>query len=169
MAQEVDPTVAAELVDHPSTARVADFDAFYRRSWPRFVRTAALLAQDQSVADEIAQEAFVQVLHRWDEMVDPSAYLYQCVVNGARTYHRRRRVVREKLTVLAGLSSADQEFGELADVVASLPFRQRAVIVLRYWCDLTENEIAATIGCRPGTVKSLSSRALARLSTEVPR
>lgn len=69
--------------------------------------------------------------------------------------------------MLAASTSLVQHHEELADVVAALPFRQRAVIVLRYWCDLSEAEIAAALECRPGTVKSLSSRALARLNKEI--
>jgi RNA polymerase sigma factor (sigma-70 family) len=58
-------------------------------------------------------------------------------------------------------------FDELADAIARLPFRQRVVIVLRYYADLTEADIAHALGCRPGTVKSLASRALATLSKEI--
>ncbi len=164
-----------DIAEPGVTERVADvrgedasgFDRFYREKWPRFVRLAALLSQDESVAEEIAQDAFAQVFDRWAVLREPAGYLHQCVVNGSRTYHRHHGVVRQKLPVLAGALSLEQHFGELADVVAALPFRQRAVIVLRYWCDLSEGEIAEALGCRPGTVKSLSSRALARLNKEV--
>ena len=69
--------------------------------------------------------------------------------------------------LLAVHSSDEFRFDELADAIARLPFRQRAVIVLRYYADLTEAEIADALGCRPGTVKSLASRALATLSKEI--
>ena len=63
--------------------------------------------------------------------------------------------------------SYEARFDELADAIARLPFRQRAVIVLRYYADLTETDIAHALECRPGTVKSLASRALAALSKEI--
>ena len=65
--------------------------------------------------------------------------------------------------VLIGWLEADLTVDHLADAVAALPFRQRAVVVLRYHAGLSEAEIADALGCRPGTVKSLASRALARL------
>ena len=71
------------------------------------------------------------------------------------------------LPLLAVHSGIEFRFDELADAIARLPFRQRAVIVLRYYADLTETDIAHALGCRAGTVKSLASRALAALSKEI--
>ncbi len=145
------------------------FAAFYEESWARTVRLAALLTQDASVAEEIAQDAFATVLHRWESIDVPPAFLHRCVVNASRMYHRHRGVVRARMPVLLPDLVAEAGFDHLADAVARLPYRQRAVLVLRYRCDLSEREIAAALGCREGTVKSLASRALARLEKEVPR
>lgn len=71
------------------------------------------------------------------------------------------------MPLLAVHRGDDFRFDELTDAIARLPFRQRAVIVLRYYADLTEADIANALECRPGTVKSLSSRALAALSKEI--
>lgn len=163
--------VVMERVDTEPTGPRADgatgFDAFYAASWGRTVGLAALLTQDSSVADEIAQEAFVAVLGRWADLREPAAYLHRCVANSASMYHRRAGSARRKLAVIGDTQSASLGFDELADAVAALPFRQRAVIVLRYHGGLSEREIADALGCRPGTVKSLASRALARLQKEL--
>ena len=80
---------------------------------------------------------------------------------------RQARTATRKLPLLAAHSGDEFRFDELADAIARLPFRQRAVIVLRYYADLTETDIAHALDCRPGTVKSLASRALAALSKEI--
>lgn len=144
-----------------------DFDDFYLSSWARTVRLAALLTQDASVAEEISQEAFVAILQRWASVREPAAYVHRCVVNSASMYHRRAGSARRKLPVLNIETTAELGFDELADVVAALPFKQRAVVVLRYHAGLSEREIADALGCRPGTVKSLASRALTRLQEEL--
>ncbi len=143
------------------------FDDFYLASWSHAVRLSALLTQDSSVAEEIAQEAFLAVLKRWGGLREPAAYLHRCVANSALMYHRRAGSARRKLVTLDVGGSASLGFDELADVVARLPFRQRAVIVLRYHAGLSEREIADALDCRPGTVKSLASRALSRLQEEL--
>jgi hypothetical protein len=71
-------------------------------------------------------------------------------------HHRRAGTARRKLALLDPPRFASVDFDELADVVAALPFRQRAVLVLRYHARLSEREIADALGCRPGTVKSLA-------------
>lgn len=143
------------------------FDLFYEDAWTRSVRLAALLTQDSSVAEEIAQDAFVAVMDRWSSLDEPAGYLYRCVTNAAMLYHRSAGTARRKLPLVGIPEPARPEFDHLADAVASLQFRQRAVIVLRYYLQLSEREIADALGCRPGTVKSLASRALSRLHKEL--
>jgi DNA-directed RNA polymerase specialized sigma24 family protein len=158
--------VDAQLPEVPN-GDAAGFHAFYVESWPGAVRLASLLTQDASVAEEIAQEAFMAVLHRWANLREPAAYLHRCVTNSARMYHRHAGSGRRRLPLLGVVLSLPLGFDELADLVAELPFRQRAVIVLRYHAGLSEHEIADALGCRPGTVKSLASRALSRLQEEL--
>lgn len=143
------------------------FASFYASEWAGAVRLAGLLTQDARFAEDLAQEAFARVLPKWERIENPRAYLRASVVNACRSWQSRRRTEREKLPLLADANADELAFDLLADAVAALPYRQRAVLVLRYYLDLKESEIASAIGCRPGTVKSLTSRALAALRKEV--
>ena len=145
----------------------SEFAAFYASEWPGALRLAALLSQDARVAEDLAQEAFARVYPKWEGVENPHAYLRVAIVNACRSWQARRRTERVKLPLVAAASSTELAFDVLADAVAALPHRQRAVLVLRYYADLREAEIAEAIGCRPGTVKSLTSRALAALRKEV--
>jgi len=144
----------------------ADFEALYHEHYPSLVRLAALLTGSGVLAEEVVQEAFVRTRRAVQGADHPAAYLRTAVVNGCRSLHRRQAVALRRLPRTSGLSeAAEPELHELADVLALLPDRQRAVLVLRYYADLSEVEIAELLGCRPGTVKSLAHRALARLRT----
>jgi RNA polymerase sigma-70 factor (sigma-E family) len=156
----------AAPTDSASAAR-PEFAAFYASEWPGALRLAGLLSQDARVAEDLAQEAFARVFPKWDRVENPHAYLRVAIVNACRSWQSRRHTERVKLPLIASASSVELGFDALADAVAALPYRQRAVLVLRYYEGLRESEIAAAIGCRPGTVKSLTSRALAALRKEV--
>lgn len=145
------------------------FEQFFEAAWPEAYRLACFLTQNPSAAEEIAQEAFTQMYATWGRADRPHAYLRTAIVNRSRNWHRHGLVERSKLSLVAGPVSVDFDAEELADAVASLPFRQRAVIVLRYHVGLSEAEIAEAIGCRPGTVKSLASRALRDLEKVIER
>lgn len=145
------------------------FEVFFERAWPRAVRLAALLTQDSSSAEELAQDAFAQMYPSWGRAANPEAYLRATLVNRCHNWRRRGRVREAKQGLLAQAATVDFRADELADVVAALPFRQRAVIVLRYYGGLSEAEIAAALGCRNGTVKSLAARALETLERVVER
>lgn len=137
-----------------------DFADFYKRAWPGAVRLAGLLTQDARAAEDVAQEAFTRVLPKWAQVENPNAYLRTAVVNACRSWQSRRHTERMKLPLVASAGSTELAFDVLADAVAALPYRQRAALVLRYHIGLSEAEIADALGCRPGTVKSLTSRAL---------
>jgi RNA polymerase sigma factor (sigma-70 family) len=115
-----------------------------------------------------------EVYRARDRIESPEAYLRRSVVNRGRSWRRDERRQRDRSTMLAAarrdsgpaLVSAD---AELLDAVRRLPYRQRVVIVARYWGGWPETEIAHALGCKPGTVKSLASRALDRLRKEVPQ
>ena len=103
-------------------------------------------------------------------IASPSAYLRRAVVNTARSWHRDERRQQERSALLAREPrTVDVRDAELLDAIARLPYRQRVVIVARYWGGWSEAEMAQSLGCRPGTVKSLASRALNRLGREVQR
>jgi RNA polymerase sigma-70 factor (sigma-E family) len=144
-------------------ASPSEFAQFYREAWPSAVRLAGLLTQDARVAEDVAQDAFTRVLPKWSRVENPNAYLRAAVVNACRSWQSRRHTERTKLPLLATADSTELAFDALADAVGALPYRQRAVLVLRYHVGLSEAEIADALGCRPGTVKSLTSRALAAL------
>jgi RNA polymerase sigma-70 factor (sigma-E family) len=145
------------------------FDDFFRAEWAGAVRLAAILTQRAEPAEDLAQDALARVYAKWDRATNPKAYLRMTIVNGCRQWHRHQGVERAKLPLVTSRASVDFVSPELADAVAALPYRQRAVLVLRYYADLSEAEIAETLGCRAGTVKSLASRALARLEKEIQR
>lgn len=140
------------------------FEALYRERFDPMVRLAALLTGSVAVAEEVVQDAFVRCGFMLDRVEQPHAYLRAAVVNGCRSYHRRRALTLGLRPKSGALSEASEpELHELADVLALLPVRQRTVLVLRYYADLSEAEIAEVLQCRPGTVKSLAHRGLERL------
>jgi RNA polymerase sigma-70 factor (sigma-E family) len=145
------------------------FEVFYVEMWPWAVRVATLITQSQDAGPEIAQESLIGLFQRWGEVEHPKAYLRRSIVNQCQNWQRRERTRQAKLPLLAGDEAADARVSELGDAIRRLPDRQRAVLVLRYYGDLTESEIAEALGCRRGTVKSLASRALSQLRKEVPR
>jgi RNA polymerase sigma-70 factor (sigma-E family) len=155
----------------PEVRLACTFGAFYVERYPDAVRLAHVITGDASIAEDLAQEAMLRVQARYQALRDPWPYTRVAIVNGARSHVRRRGREASRLAVVAttGASPGPAQPLELLDAIDRLPFRQKAVIVLRYYEDLSEQEIADALGCRPGTVKSLASRALARLAQEVQR
>jgi RNA polymerase sigma-70 factor (sigma-E family) len=138
------------------------FADFYRTQHEPMLRLAYLLTQSRAIAEELVQDCFIRVQPRWPELDEPVAYLRRAVTNACYSYHRRRR--RDEAVVPERSEWAPaHEHDEMWDALAHLAPRRRAVLVLRYYQDLSESEIADAIGCRPGTVKSISHRALADL------
>jgi len=143
------------------------FAAVYAELYPRMVRVARLSlggAGNAGAAEEIVQDAFVQLLRNWDHVESPAGWLRTAVVNGCRSWGRRR-VIRRRNQPQPRVSVALDDGDALAvrDALRSLSARQRTAVVLRYFEDLPEREIAELLGCRPGTVKSLLARSLLRL------
>jgi RNA polymerase sigma-70 factor (sigma-E family) len=169
--KSADDDLVTTEVDPPDRgpAVPTGFDEFFRQEWAGAYRLAGFLTQDRTAAEEIAQDAFAQMYATWGRADTPAAYLRTAIVNRCSNWRRHLRVHRAKLPLLVTPASAEPVFDDLADAVAALPFRQRAVVVLRYHAGLTEAEIADALGCRPGTVKSLASRALTRLEREITR
>jgi RNA polymerase sigma factor (sigma-70 family) len=149
----------------PSTS----FDDFYAERWPYAFRLAKLMTHDAEAGADIAQDVFANMSRRWATIERPDAYLQRALTNASSNWRRNGRTAERKLHLLVVRGDDQVSFDGLADAVARLPFRQRAVVVLRYYADLSEVEIARALECRPGTVKSLSARALAALSKEVDR
>jgi RNA polymerase sigma-70 factor (sigma-E family) len=145
------------------------FESFYRREYPGVVRLAWLLTGEPTICEDVVQDAFGQLLPRFNDVANPSAYLRSIVVNGCR--QRFRRSTREARRLRLISARVDEHTtdrpDELADALSRLPDRQRAAVVLRYWADLPEAEIAALLAVRPSTVRTLVSRALAALREEI--
>jgi RNA polymerase sigma-70 factor (sigma-E family) len=142
------------------------FDAFYSSRWLSSVHLAHAILGSAAVAEEVAQEAFIRTHDRWSSLITPDAFLRTALVNLCRSQLRRRRLERlhhDARDVALPASDLDETW--LA--IGCLPYRQRAVLALRYYADLPEREIAILLGCRLGTVKSAHSRALARLREEL--
>jgi DNA-directed RNA polymerase specialized sigma24 family protein len=136
----MDSMTAAATEAHPPT-----FEDFYRSQWAGAVRLGALVTQNPAAGEEIAQDAFARIYSKWATTDNPPAYLRVSVLNGCRQWHRRNAVRQAKLPLLVTGDDVAASADELALLVAALPFRQRAVLVLRYYADLTEQEIAATL------------------------
>ena len=144
------------------------FDEFYVGTWNVAARWAAALTGDAATGEEVAQTAFLAVAGRYRDLENPTAYLRQAIVNEARMTHRSdtRRTAREQRTT--DPTSAPSELDhEMLGVLAALPYAQRAAVVLRYWADWTDSEIAEALACRPSTVRSHLRRGLGRLRTEL--
>ncbi len=126
------------------------------------VRLARGLVDTTEAAEEIVQEAFAKVLDRWSRLDQPGAYLRTTVVNGARSELRKRQV-RRRIGLRPLLPPDPQEQDYLLDALDHLSNRHRTVLILKFYADMTEKEIAQAMGVRPGTVKSATSRGLAEL------
>jgi RNA polymerase sigma-70 factor (sigma-E family) len=168
--EEVDMRRSTSGQDPQARDVVADLFHVHHR---RLVGLAALLVDDRGSAEEIVQDAFESLYRHWSDLRSPSsavAYLDRAVVYAARSWIRRRITARAYVWPQADVQvSAEHEGlarGEHAELVAAvraLPRRQREVIVLRYFLDLSEAEIAAWLGVSPGSVKRHASRATENL------
>ncbi|MFJ1749067.1 SigE family RNA polymerase sigma factor [Streptomyces sp. NPDC088116] len=171
---------AAAPAGAPSAIKAID-DLYLHRRLP-LVRLALLLVDDLPTAEDVVQDAFAALFHRHGERLtgldDPEAYVRTSVVNRARSVLRRRRTVRAHVPEREGHAPPAEEYvllreehREVLDALSRLTRRQREVLVLRYWSNLTEAQIADTLGLSRGTVKSTASRALDALGRhmETPR
>ena len=146
------------------------FSALYAAHFDQLVRVAVLLVGSTAAAEDIVQDAFAKLHDRLHRIDAPPAWLRTTVVNACRNERRRLGTARRHAARLATAPTViDEAAHELVASLRQLPHRQRAVVVLRYYLDLPEAEIAEMLGVRLGTVKSSLHRALARLQTEVER
>jgi RNA polymerase sigma factor (sigma-70 family) len=127
------------------------------------VRVAYLIAGSTAVAEEVTHDAFVTVYERWDRLDHPGAYLRRCVVNGAMRATRRRRHGERLEAVDPPPAEIRPAYDHTLDAVRRLAPRARALVVLRYYDQLTTQEIAEVLQIPPGTVKSGLHRALTEL------
>jgi RNA polymerase sigma-70 factor (sigma-E family) len=158
---------------NPAVSRSA-YEGLFRDHYAQLVRLASLLVDDKGTAEEVVQEAFMRLFRHWDrlERLDAApAYLRASVVNLSRSRLRRRAVSRRHaLGPLDPEPAADlrviarQADDAIFAAITKLPRRQRECLVLRYYGDLSDPEIATTLGVSRGAVKSYMHRALSALS-----
>lgn len=148
-----------------SSAAVA-VEALFRLHRVRLTRLARAITLDAELAQEITQDAFVGLQRRWSAISAPEGYLQRSVVNASIKALRRRGTASRYVWPPVPLTEIP-EIDETWLAVTHLAPKQRAVVVLRFWADMSEADIAATLGWRPGTVKSSLHRALASLRKEI--
>jgi RNA polymerase sigma-70 factor (sigma-E family) len=170
MGPERETTSAAVVpfgVSHRS--RLAEV---YARHAPEGIRLAYLLTGDRALSEDLVQEAFLRFVGRLHFMRNPDAfegYLRRTIVNLSKNHFRHTAVERSYLArhagqVVEGRPDPDvSTYETIRTALLALPVRQRAAIVLRYYEDLPEGQIAEILGCRPATVRSLVARGLETL------
>jgi RNA polymerase sigma-70 factor (sigma-E family) len=151
----------------------------YSEHYKTLVRLAAMLVRDTPTAEEVVQDAFIAMYRGWHRLKDTEkalAYLRQAVVNKSRSVLRHRMVVDKNLQQAPpDMPSAEHgafvliERSEVVAALRDLPARQREAILLRYYLDLSEAEIAAMMGISRGAVKSHTARGMAALRTALER
>jgi RNA polymerase sigma-70 factor (sigma-E family) len=157
----------SEPEPRPEADTPVTFSELYSTTYTDMVRLAYLLTGSVETARDLVQDSYLRMHGAWGRVSEPRAYLRRTVVNACNSHHRRTRRQRQHAAATR-VEPVAFEAEEMADAIAALPYRQRAAIVLRFWHDCTEAEIAAALGCRPGTVGSLIHRALAELRKVMP-
>jgi RNA polymerase sigma-70 factor (sigma-E family) len=145
------------------------FNAFVSARSRHLLQTAYLLTGDRHRAEDLLQTALTRAYLRWDriESEDPEGYVRRTLANAHIDWWRRKPWREEPAAQLPDVAGPDQAAAydvrnAVLGALAGLSRRQRAVVVLRYYEDLSEAEIASVLGCSPGTVKSAASRAMSK-------
>ncbi len=161
-----------------SRADTADeVDELYRQQAVSMIRLALLLTGDRATAEDVVQDAFLGLCRRWPSLTDPAkavSYLRTSVINGCRDVHRARRVAwlrrppHDPPVWSAEAAAIDgEDRRQVLAALAGLAQRQREVLALRFYLDLSYGEIAAALSISQGTVASTISRALAILARQL--
>jgi RNA polymerase sigma-70 factor (sigma-E family) len=179
------PGVDGDVTINPASAtwrtdrRRQEFERFVAETSDALLRTAYLVIWDLTEAEDLVQECLLTVARRWPRvrrMDHPPAYARRVLVNLAlddrKRHARRRQELGSDMPAVTDENSARALDGvavrsELIQALGTLPPRQRAVLVLRYFEDLPEAHVAVAMGCSVGTVKSTASRALTRLQAQM--
>jgi DNA-directed RNA polymerase specialized sigma24 family protein len=143
------------------TTASTEFEALYRAHYPALMRLGYLLTGSNEAAEDLVHDVFVRAEGHLP-LDHPASYLRAAVVNACRSQHRRTAVARRHAPQPAPLVMPG-DLVDFRDILLALPLRQRTAVVLRYFCDMDDDGIAALLGCRPTTVRSLVSRGLANL------
>ena len=147
-------------------------EALYQGHAMSLIRLAYLMLGDRAAAEDAVQDAFCGLYRQWDRLADPGralGYARTAVLNGCRSALRRRATSRQLTQYQPPAASAEtavlgrEERAEVMRAVRRLPGRQREALVLRFYLDLPEQEIAQVMGLRPSSVRSATTRALRAL------
>ena len=150
------------------TADAAGLETLFLAERLPMVRLATLMVGSRAIAEEVVQDAFATVAERWNDLDRPGAYLRTTVVNRcAQTLRRRSVEDQHRLVKLEPSAEIPERFIELRSALDRLTDRQRIVVVLRYFADMQDDEIARTLDVKRSTVRSLTHRALAVLRREL--
>jgi RNA polymerase sigma-70 factor (sigma-E family) len=163
--------VARKVLPRDRTSAVT---ALFEEHYASLVRMARLLVDDRETAEDVVMDAFTSLYRRWTAVRDPAEahrYVRSSVLNGARSQLRRRRLRRRhesgsphQEATPDGLETNQADRSTVTQLLGTLPYRQRQVLVLRYFVDLTEAQIAYELGVSPGSVKTHASRGLSALA-----
>ena len=164
-------------MEHKSLGGRSDqitWSAIYRDERDSLVRLAYLVTGSRAVAEDLVQDTFIRVMARLEASDSPGPYLRRSVLNACYSWHRRSRRevhVADEEDHRASHERREKEAQpvEMWDALSHLSQRQRTMLVMRYYLDMTEADVAATLGCRIGTVKSTSHRALKNLRRMLER
>ncbi len=142
-----------------------EFIEIYEAKFLKMVRLAFLLTGSEEIAEDLVQDSFARMYLHWRTVKNPEPYIRRSVVNACSSYHRRSWRDRTRLDghEPSAPSVDPRESSSLSVSLGKLPSRQRSAIVLRYYADLSDGEIASVLGCRIGTVSSLIYRGLESL------
>ncbi len=150
-------------VDGSRATAPATTDDLWAASYDPLVRLAWLVVGDRATAEDLVSTVWVRVLPRLASLDDPMPYLRRAVVNACRNHWRDHDTAERARAQFSLRTQVDDRTVELVDVLADLPARQRAVVVLRHLYGYDDAEIAELLGCRPVTVRSLARHGLAKL------
>jgi RNA polymerase sigma-70 factor (sigma-E family) len=162
---------AVQMAESDAAAAAA-VSMLYEETAVSLIRLAYVILSDRQAAEDVVHDAFCNLYRRWDRLADAEGaahYVRASVINGCRSVMRRRSVRSRKVLYELPAASPEaailgsEERAELIRAVDRLPHRQREALVLRFYLDLPDEEIARLMDIRPGTVRSAIHRALAAL------
>jgi len=164
MADEQAGHVELSLVPEPESVATS-FTDLYTADFGRLVRLATLLTGRPEAARDVVQDAFVRLHLKWASVRNPAAYVQRSVVNGCRSPHRQsaRDASRAQAAAQHTASTDALDVDHTFATLAALSHRERAVVVLKFYEQRSEAEIAELVGCRPGSVGPTVQRALVKL------
>ncbi len=160
MATGVDGRDETEVMDLDGAAQ--DFEEFYRAHMMTMVRLAHVVTGSNAVAEDLVQDVFVKLAPRFASRRDPVPYLRAMVLNECRMWFRRRDV-EARYSAIDNRVVLPPELDTTWVHLLQMPPRRRAALYLRYYDDVSIDDIAVAMGCRPSTVRSLLRRGLASM------